>query len=110
MANSTFNLGNLLELEMGLKRQMGSDFEIDDKEEKTAARKTTTTKKVVKKKKKEPEQKAQPVLVQQVNRTTEVEEKQLVDNFMDFDKSRLKEAIIWGEILGEPKCKKRRRR
>lgn len=69
-----------------------------------------TKKKLVKKKKTHSELEAPPLPVSQVKKLTTVSEQMPTSSFSRPNKQQLREAILWAEVLGEPKCKKRHRR
>ncbi len=69
-----------------------------------------TKKKLVKKKKTHSELEAPPLPVTQVKKLTTVSEQMPTSSFSRPNKQQLREAILWAEVLGEPKYKKRHRR
>ena len=70
----------------------------------------TTKKKVVKRKKEDSEVKAPPSPIIQEKESPTVSNQMPVSSFSNPNKQQLRDAIIWAEVLGEPKCRKRHRR
>lgn len=67
-------------------------------------------KKLVKKKKAHLELEAPPLPVDKVKELTTVSKQMPASSFSSPNKQQLREAILWAEVLGEPRCKKRHRR
>lgn len=67
-------------------------------------------KELVKKKKAHLELEAPPLPVAKVKELTAVSKQMPASSFSSPNKQQLREAILWAEVLGEPRCKKRHRR